>query len=146
MFSPFSAFQSRAVRAALPAGLALAAPLVLYSASRAARGEKLADASANSLSYIGVPALTTVLGAMTGNPLLGLAFGFLPAWGLDRRLNRAFRTFSALDRQVHRLECGGAYRDTLANFSLRRRALSDMSGAMANSRRHLGNEALLLHQ
>ena len=127
-------------------GMFLAAPMIAYSAGRAERGEKLADITAKSVSYIGVPALTTMIGSMTGNPALGLLLGFLPTIGIEKRIYRAVRTFTEFDRKTHRLECGGNYQDSATSARLRMRNLKDMNGAMGSARRWLGNEALYLHE
>jgi hypothetical protein len=125
--------------------LFFAAPMIAYSAGHADRGEKLADVTAKSVSYVGIPALTTMIGAMTGNPVLGLALGFLPTTGVEKSIYRGVRAFTEFDRKTRRLECGGRYEDSATAARLRMRSIQDMSGAVGSARRFLGNEALYLH-
>lgn len=134
-------FKNSPVKAAFTSTLLWSTPAVAYAAGHARRGEMLEDTVSKSASMIGVPVLATAIGAMTGNPFLGLALGLLPTRGIERRLNGAVRLLTQFEQRTRRLETGGSYQDTATTAALRLRSMAEMSGALGASRRFLGNEA-----
>jgi hypothetical protein len=76
--------------------------------------------------------------------LLGLAeSGRIHA--LEKAAYRGFNKFRHFERRGMQLEMGGDYRDTDSNQAMRLAAASEMTGALGNSRRFMGQEARFLH-
>lgn len=140
----WSGFKNNPVKAALKSTLLWSTPGIAYAAGHSRRGELLPEIVSKSATTIGVPVLATAIGALTGNPLLGLALGLLPTERLNRKLFGATRFLTQLETNARHLETGGSYRDTETAAALRFRSMSEMSGSMGASRRFLGNEAAIL--
>lgn len=138
-------FKEGTVRAGLKSTVLVSAPMIAYAASRSQRGDMLADVSAKTASLVGVPVFATAIGAMTGNPVLGLALGLLPTQDFERRVYRSVRYFTQWERSSKRLETGGSYQDTDTAAALRLRSMQEMSGALGSTRSFLGREATFFH-
>lgn len=139
----WSGFKNSPVKAALKSTLLWSTPAIAYTAGHSKRGELLSDVASRSAAQIGVPVLATAIGAITGNPLLGLALGLLPTRGIERNLHGAVKMLTQLEQNTRRLEMGGSYQDTATSAGLRLRSVQEMSGSMGASRRYLGNEAAI---
>jgi len=136
----------------------LGLPVMLYSAARAPRGDKLGEFAATGAAVAVYPAATTAASLMAAfipgvGPITAMAAPFVaavlaqtPAEGLERLVRRGVRTFNQWERATRRLECGGDYQDTETAARQRMTAVRDMNASLVPARRVLGQEALLMHR
>lgn len=90
----------------------------------------------------GVISLATTLGGSIAGEMLGSALMQGPA----RQLGLGARAITKTARAVDRIQFGGNFVDSRGAYTMRQRAVSDMSGSMLNARQYLGNEAIFLHE
>ena len=95
------------------------------------------------------PGIGTAIGGIVGG-LAGYwggdaALGAI-AGGVGRDLGMGARAIVKTTRAVDTVQFGGNFVDTQAAYTMRQRAVSDMSGSMMNARQFLGNEAIFLHE
>jgi hypothetical protein len=133
-------------------------PLIAYSASKAQRGEKLAELASGSAGLLTFPTMTNLTtGALKlvaptiGGPVAwlavtvgGILFANEPNAWLRKSVFRSMRTLRGFDRQTRRLEAGGHYQDTKTAAAWRSSALREMSSTHQSARAYLGREAVLM--
>ena len=140
-----------------PANARLLFPLVAFSAAKAQRGEKLATLASGVAWMTAMPTMGKLAGmaiaTAAGGPVSwGVKFlGTVllttkPGEDLQRGVYRGIRYLQSFDRRQRHLQMGGNYKDSETNQALRMSGIQEMSAALGASRRHLGNEAALLHQ
>lgn len=135
-------------------GMFLAAPFIGLEVASAEPGDRLATGAASTAGLFTYPVLAGMIAAglaMTGvgTPAaawIALVLAAFPNSKVEDGIHRGIRSFTDWGRQVRRLEMGGRYQDTEQARAQRYQAISAMSATMQNSRRYLGQEALLLHQ
>jgi hypothetical protein len=136
-------------------GSLLTVPVAAVSAAMAPRGEKLTTFAATSSTMVTYPLISAgsaklislVPGIGKGTAIFLSMFASLyPAAVVDNAVDRSFRKFSRIGRDMRRLEMGGDFRDTESAARLRSQAVQDMSAALTTGRRFLGQEARLLHR
>lgn len=136
-------------------GSLLSLPIMALSTATAQRGEKAAAFASTASSLITFPATMGAIGAAVSlipgiGPGVATALSFLgamyPSSKVDEGVNRAVRTYSRFGANVRRLEMGGDFVDSESAARSRMRAVQDMSAALINNRRYLGQEARLLHR
>lgn len=124
--------------------------------AKAPRGGMLAAASGTISGMITHPLLTGAIAGIIGTIVPGLpvvtvalaasAIALYPAgWTVDT-VTRGYRKFTAEATRLRRLEMGGHYKDTETAMALRQFAIQQMSSAQIQSRRYLGQEALMFHR
>lgn len=137
-------------------GTLLSLPFVAYGIANAPTGYKGADALSSGISEMVVAPITTAAvylglslilpGIGTGIAAMVLSSGLASPINsfIETRLNRGFRQFRDIDKNLNRLQLG--YTDSASAQLYRQTSLRDMSGAFTNSRRFLGREAQVLHR
>ena len=81
-----------------------------------------------------------------GGSIAGEKIGSSLMQGPARQLGLGARAISRTARAVDRIQFGGNFVDSRGAYTMRQRAVSDMSGSMLNARQFLGNEAIFLHE
>ena len=103
-----------------------------------------------------IPGAGTVAGGLIGGAigiggsiagaLAGEAIGGALINSPARTLGLGARAIARTARAVDRVQFGGSFVDSQGAYTMRQRAVSDMSGSMMNARQFLGNEAIFLHE
>lgn len=135
-------------------GALIGLPFIALEAGLAHRGEVVPTAMARTAGLVTYPALSGLTSAaltvlfpeLRGAAFLGGLLGMYPDAMVQGGLLRGVRFMTDAARQTRHLEFGGTYQDSEFAQSQRRTALTEMSGALAASRRYLGQEAALLHR
>ena len=135
-------------------GALLGLPFIAMEAGMAQRGEVLPTIASRSLGLVSYPAisgltaagLTLLFPELRAAGFLGGMLGMYPDALVQGSMLRGFRGLTEAARHTRHLEFGGTYQDTDVAQSHRQTALAEMSGAVAASRRYLGQEAALFHR
>ena len=101
-----------------------------------------------AIGSIGGPigtAIGAVVGGITGS-VIGESVGGRMLNGPARQLGLGARALVRTSRAVDRAQFGGGFVDTRGAYTMRQRAVQDMSSSMLNARQFLGNEAIFLHE
>ena len=119
-----------------------------YSPTLAGTGVGLVSspviASATSAAFVGGAA---VIGCSP--PGLAIAAGLAALYldvAVSRGVSSGIRYLNETGKRIRHFETGGNYNDSALARNLRTQAVSEMSGAVSNSRQYLGQEARHLHQ
>lgn len=138
-------------------GMQLFIPVMAYSASKQAPGEKLSSFSAemagigtHGLMSAGMGAVLSMLPGASMLPPGARAFAAvmlssMPNLAITEGLNRGLNLMSSTERRIKRLEMGGGYEDSETSVAMRMAAVQAMNSAQGASRRYLGNEATFFH-
>jgi hypothetical protein len=95
------------------------------------------------------PGVGTVVGGIIGGiagSFGGNAIGDALFGDVAQNLGLAARSIVRTARAVDTVQFGGNFVDSRAAYTMRQRAVQDMSGSMLNARQFLGNEAIFLHE
>lgn len=100
-----------------------------------------------------IPGIGTAIGGTVGG-LVGAIAGTIPGEIIGGNLlqrpaaavGRGARAIVRTSRAVDTVQFGGNFVDSQGAYTMRQRAVADMSGSMLNARQFLGNEAIFLHE
>jgi hypothetical protein len=95
------------------------------------------------------PGVGTIVGGIIGGiagSIGGNAAGNAMFGGVAQNAGLAARAIVRTARAVDTVQFGGNFVDSRAAYTMRQRAVQDMSGSMLNARQFLGNEAIFLHE
>lgn len=118
-----------------------------YGAVRETGALGLSSAGSLIGTVIGAP--LGVPGAMAGAMIGGVGGYILGGIGFNKaatEIGMGVRATVASARMMDRLQFGGSFQDTQQAYTMRQRAIQEMSGSMLNARQYLGNEAAFLHE
>jgi hypothetical protein len=90
-----------------------------------------------------------ILGAAAGGALLGLPGEILGGFiggSLGEKAGKLIAPLEDLSNQSRHTNFGGNYQDSEPVYSMRQRAVAEMSTSLLNARQYLGKEALLFHE
>lgn len=107
------------------------------------------SAAGAALGTLIMPGVGTVVGSLIGGVAGGMSGemgGGSLLQGPAKQLGMGARAIVRTARAVDTVQFGGNFVDSRAAYTMRQRAVSDMSGSMMNARQFLGNEAIFLHE
>jgi hypothetical protein len=91
-----------------------------------------------------------MLGALIGGAIagpVGATVGmFVGTTALEGVIAKPIQFLHDYATMTRHLGMGGWYEDTYPAYTMRQRAVREMSASLLNARQYLGREALLLHQ
>lgn len=96
-----------------------------------------------------LPGVGTVVGSLIGGVagyMSGEMGGSALMQPMARNLGLGARAIVRTSRAVDTVQFGGNFTDSRGAYTMRQRAVQDMSGSMMNARQFLGNEAIFLHE
>ena len=130
--------------ATLKMGLGIGAAMALLQGATAPRGHMVSQLAAGTGATAG-----GMLGAAVGGLMLGLPGELIGGWvggTAGEKVGAAVHAFTDIAHSAQHLNFGGHYQDTQEAFTMRQRAVQEMSTSLLNARQYLGKEAALLHQ
>ena len=125
-------------------GLKFGIPLAIMGMATAPKGE-MVKRGAEGLSMLAGQAFGGAVGGFALGPLGEIA-GQVIGGMVGEKVGAVVGPLEELARQAHTLNFGGEYKDTEAAYTMRQRAVQEMSTSSLNARRYLGSEAALMHQ
>jgi len=96
-----------------------------------------------------MPGIGTIAGGIIGGiggSIGGSKAGHALFGSAAQNLGLAARAVVRTSRAVDTVQFGGNFVDSKGAYTMRQRAVQDMSGSMLNARQFLGNEAIFLHE
>jgi hypothetical protein len=117
-----------------------AAPMAALSFGMAGRGQKVEAAAGSAAAGIG----SFIGGAVFGLPG-ALAGGFLADEFFSSRVGKAVGRLKDVARNQHHVNFSSGFEDSENAFTMRQRAVQEMSGSLMNARQYIGNEGSFMH-